>query len=327
MLLYIFLPDLLFSSTFLRFSYYFNHVLKDVVVLPGPSSIELGNSIASYLNTDPIKVEVRTFSDGESKIRINSNVINKKCIVVQSTYPPVDSNFLQTLMILSYCYNAGATEVIPIIPYMGYARQDRIFLEGELVTISMIAKLFECFGTRNLITVDIHSVKALSYFNCNAFNISSIPSLARYAIENFDIKEPIIVSPDLGGIPRAKEFAGILNASFIGLRKNRDRVTGNITMDENLDIIVRNRDIIILDDMISSGGTILKAVDILKRNNCGKIFVMCVHALSDEKSLEILKSSGIDDMVSTNSIPRSSSRIDLSADIIKTLYSILPCNG
>ena len=138
--------------------------MKDVVVLPGPSSIELGNSIASCLNVDPVEVELRTFSDGESKIRINANLLNKKCIIVQSTYPPVDSHFLQTLMMMSYCNDSGASEVIPVIPYMGYARQDRVFLEGEFVTMSMISKLFEYFGTRNLITVDIHRYSGIILF-------------------------------------------------------------------------------------------------------------------------------------------------------------------
>lgn len=297
--------------------------MKDVVVLPGPSSIKLGCSIASYLNVDPVEVELRTFSDGESKIKINANLLNRKCIIVQSTYPPVDSHFLQTLMMLSYCNDSGASAVIPVIPYMGYARQDKVFLEGEFVTMSMIARLIEYFEIHNLITVDIHSTKALSYFNFNIFNISSVPLLAKYAINNFNLTDPIIVSPDLGGVPRAKELAGIMNASFLGLRKNRDRFTGNITMGEKLDITITNRDIVILDDMISSGGTILKAVDILRNNNCGKIFVMCVHALSDEKSINLLKRSGINEIVSTNSIPRSCSKIDLSNEIARTLSYIL----
>jgi len=296
--------------------------VKDIVVLPGPSSVQLGTCIASSLNADPIDVELRTFSDGESKIRINANLLNKKCVVVQSTFPPVDSHYLQTLMMLSYCINSGAAEVIPVIPYMGYARQDRIFLEGEVVTMAFIAKLFECFRIKDLITIDIHSSKALSCFNLNIFNISSIPLLAHYAKANFNLNKPLIVSPDHGGAMRARMFAEILKTSFITLKKNRDRRSGTITIDENLDIGVKDRDIILLDDMISSGGTIMKAIDVLNKYNCGRIFVMCVHALSDEKSLDTIKKSGICDIVSTNSIPRSCSKIDLSKEIAKKLSSI-----
>lgn len=297
--------------------------MKDLAVLPGPSSIKLGTSIASILNVDPVEVELRTFSDGESKIRINANLVNKRCIVVQSTFPPVDSHYLQTLMMLSYCIKSGAAEVIPVVPYMGYARQDRTFLDGEVVTMALIAKLFDCFRINNLVTVDIHSSTALSCFNSNVFNISSIPLLAEYAQTNYNLIEPLIVSPDQGGAMRAKLFSDILKTTSISLRKTRDRQTGNITIDENLDIDAKDRDIILIDDMISSGGTIMKAIDVLKKNDCNRIFVMCVHALSDEKSLEALLKTGIHDLVSTNSIPKSCSKIDLSEEIAKTLCSIL----
>jgi ribose-phosphate pyrophosphokinase len=297
--------------------------VKDIAVLPGPSSTKLGRSIASCLNVDPVDVELRTFSDGESKIRINASLVNKKCVVVQSTFPPVDSHYLQMLMMLSYCINSGAAAVIPVVPYIGYARQDRVFLEGEVVTMALIAKLFDCFQIKDLVTIDIHSSTALSCFNLNVFNISSIPLLANYAKANFNLIEPLIVSPDQGGANRAKLFSEILKTSSLSLTKKRDRQTGNIIIDEDLHMDIKDRDIIIIDDMISSGGTIMKAVNILKKNNCDRIFVMCVHALSDEKSLNTLRETGIQDLISTNSIPRSCSKIDLSNEIAKTLCSIL----
>lgn len=297
--------------------------MKDIAVLPGPSSITLGTSIASSLNVDPVDVELRTFSDGESKIRINANLVNKRCVVVQSTFPPVDSHYLQTLMMISYCIKSGAAEVIPVVPYMGYARQDRTFLEGEVVTMALIAKLFDCFQVNNLVTIDIHSSTALSCFNLNVNNISSIPLLAKYAQTNFNLIEPLIVSPDQGGAIRAEVFSEILKTSYTSLRKKRDRETGNITIEENLDNVAKGRDIILIDDMISSGGTIMKAIDVLKKNDCNRIFVMCVHALSDEQSLDALRKTGIQDLISTNSIPRSCSKIDLSDEIAKTLSLIL----
>ncbi len=297
--------------------------MKDVVVLPGPSSLDLGNYIAARLKSISIPIDLKIFSDGESKIRIDTNLSNKKCIVVQSTYPPVDSHLLQTLMIVSGCYYAGASEVITVLPYMGYARQDRKFLEGEFVTISLIARLLECIDVRNLITVNIRSIKALSYFNLKIFNISSIKSLANYARTKFDLVDPIVVSPDAGGISRAKEFSEIMNSNFFALKKIRDRISGNVVMDENLQVDIKDHDIIIIDDMISSGETILKALGLLKKNQCGKIYAMCVHALSDENSINRLKTAGLTDLISTNSVPRSCSKVDLSTDITNALSSIL----
>ncbi len=296
--------------------------MKDVVVLPGPSSIDLGNLIAQKLKVETIPVDMRVFSDGESKIRINSDLNNKKCVVVQSTYPPVDSNFLQAFMIVSSCYSSGASEVIVIMPYMGYARQDRSFLEGECVTISLIANMLECIRVRNLVTVDIHSERALSYFNLNILNISSVNSLASYALAQFDLFNPVVVSPDMGGLPRAKEFAQIIGGSdYFGLKKSRDRITGEVTIDENFDIAVQDRDIVFIDDMISSGGTILKALDLMKKNHCRKVYAMCVHALADESSINSLRNAGLCEIVSTNSVPRSCSRVDLSQEISKTITS------
>lgn len=293
------------------------------MVVSGPSSLDLGNSIANCLNVESVPVDLRVFSDGESKVKISADLSDKICIVVQSTYPPVDSNFMQTLMIISNCYNAGASEVIAVVPYMGYARQDRVFLEGELITISLIANLFECVGIKNLITVDIHSLKALSYFKFNAINISSICILANYAIKNFNLDNPIVISPDVGGIDRAKAFSKYLNSPFFGLNKSRNRITGDISIEEKLEMDITNHDIILLDDMISSGGTILKAIEILKKNNCRRIFVMCVHLITDEKSLTKIKESGISEIVSTNSVPKSCSNVDLSGEISKALYNIL----
>lgn len=297
--------------------------MKDIVVLPGPSSTQLGRSIASCLNVELVNVELRTFSDGESKIRINADLSEKKCIIVQSTFPPVDSNYLQTLMMVSYCKSSGAAEVIPVIPYMGYARQDRSFLDGEVVTMSLIAKLFDCFGIKDLVTIDIHSLKALSYFQSNIVNLTSIPLLARYALNNLELKNVVVVSPDQGGSDRVKLFADIIKSPSLCMRKVRDRNTGQIAIYDDLDLDVAGSDIIILDDMISSGGTIMKAIEILKKNKSGRIIVMCVHALSDESALDKLRKTGIFDLISTNSIPRSCSKIDLSDEISEKLSTIL----
>ncbi len=291
--------------------------------MAGSSSLDLGNHISTRLKAESVPIGLRIFSDGESKIRIDANLSNRKCIVVQSTYPPVDSHLLQTLMIISCCYDLGASEVTTVMPYMGYARQDRRFLEGEFPTISLIARMLKCIDVRNLITVDIHSIQALSYFNLNIVNISSINSLANYAKTQFNLINPVVISPDVGGISRAKEFSKIIKSNFFGLRKIRDRVSGNIVMGENLEFDVKDRDIVIIDDMISSGGTILKSLDVLKKNRCGKIYAMCVHALCDENSINTLKNAGLTDIVSTNSVPRSCSKVDLTTEITNALYSII----
>jgi ribose-phosphate pyrophosphokinase len=132
-----------------------------------------------------------------------------------------------------------------------------------------------------------------------------------------------VVSPDTGGTLRAKEFSQEIQSKFFALRKTRDRITGDIVIDNNLQENIKDRDILIIDDMISSGETILKALEILKKNQCGKIYAMCVHALTSENTISKLKQHGLTDLISTNSIPRSCSKVDLSIEISDALYSIL----
>jgi ribose-phosphate pyrophosphokinase len=300
---------------------------KDVLILAGPSSSDLANRIAKDLGSyiaDLVPVDVRIFSDGESKIRISKDVKGKNCVVVQSTYPPTDTHIIQALMILKKCNDDNASGVCAVIPYMAYARQDRAFSEGEVVSIELVAKLFESVGTNHLLTVDIHSFRALSYFKIDAKNASSIPLLANYATDKLNLR-PLIVSPDKGGAKRAEEFARALKTrDVIALNKVRDKTTGEVTVDEKLDIDIANRDIILVDDIISTGSSIIKACEVLKKNNCGKVYVMCAHALLIGDALQRIKAVDIvEDIIATNSVPGECAKVDLSPIISSAIRNTI----
>jgi ribose-phosphate pyrophosphokinase len=292
---------------------------KEVLILSGPSSSDLASRIAKYMGSyvaDLVPVDFRFFSDGESKIRISKDVKGKDCIVVQSTYPPTDTHIIQTLMIIKKCTDDNASRVCAVVPYMAYARQDRAFSEGEVVSFEVVAKLFESIGTNNLITVDIHSLRALSYFTIDAMNVSSIPLLANYATNKLNLR-PLVVSPDEGGTKRAEEFAkAIKTPDMIVLKKFRDKNTGEVTIDEKLDFDIANRDIILVDDIISTGSSIIKACEFLKKNNCNRVYVMCAHALLIGDALQRIKAVGIvEDIIATNSVPGECAKVDLSSII------------
>lgn len=261
--------------------------------------------------------ELRVFSDGESKIRIPT--LGGKCILVQSTYPPVDTHLFQTMMIARKCADDGA-EVCAVVPYLAYARQDKAFLEGELPTISLIARLFASAGIGRLMTVDIHSMLGMSYFNSVKIeNISSIPLLAEYA-KRMDLHDPIAVSPDAGGADRAEEFARRLGCGVLVLKKSRNRSTGDVTVEEpGMDL--KGRDCLLIDDMISSGGSIMKAAQALRKKGSGSIYAMCAHALMLGDSSKRLKDAGVSDVVATNSIPGEYARVDLAPLIAEALQS------
>jgi len=298
--------------------------VDDISVISGPSSSDLANKIATHLGVKPIPAEVCIFTDGESKIRL-PHFENKTCVIVQSTYPPTDRHLLQAMMMIRKCSERECTNIIAVIPYLAYARQDREFLPGEVVTMSVIARLLESVGIKQLITVDAHSPASLSHFRIDVHNVSSIPLFASYAEEMLNLEKPVVVSPDLGGTSRAATLASILKTDFIALNKNRDRSTGEVKFDNDEPRYqFGKQDVIILDDIISTGDSIVKAYEALRRfGSSGRIIVMCTHALLINNATQKIMKAGVDKIVATNSIPNEFSIIDLSPVICSPLRSAI----
>ena len=288
------------------------------MVIAGPASEQLAFNIAKRLNIKFIKPELRIFADGESKIKLES-VENKQCIIIQSLYPPIDRHIIQLLMMIQKCRRDKALKTIVVIPYMAYARQDKAFLEGEVISISILAEIIECFGVSRVITVDIHSQSSLSYFGNIIKNISAIPVLAEYALQNVFLNNVLIISPDFGGLKRAQKFGEIIQREVTFLKKTRDRLTGMVYIEDVLDFKVKDKDIILVDDMISTGNSIIKACEVLRKNGAERIFVICSHALLLDKALDKIIQAGATEIISTNSIPNSCSKVDLSKIISEVI--------
>ncbi len=288
-------------------------------MIAGPASPDLADRVAKGLGAHLVTTELRVFSDGESKIKIDK--MGKNCVIVQSTYPPADTHLMQALMMAIKCAD-GAHDVCAVIPYLAYARQDRAFLAGEVVSIALVAKLLQSAGVRHVITVDIHSKLAMSHF-ASVQNVSSIPLLAEYA-SRMMLCRPIAVSPDAGGADRAKEFAKHSKIDALVLKKSRDRTTGEVKVEEKLDIDVSGRDALIVDDMISSGGSIVKAAEVLHNKGAGKVYAMCAHALLIGDAAQKIKAAGVQDIIATNSVPGEYAKVDLSpaiVEVVKSRYS------
>ncbi|MDP8888493.1 MAG: ribose-phosphate diphosphokinase [Thermoproteota archaeon] len=291
--------------------------MTDTSVVTGPGSFELANNIARRLGAQLAMASLRIFPDGESSIKLGK--VGRNCVIVQSTNPPTDTHLIQLLMMAKKCTDDGVKDMCAVIPYLGYARQDRAFLEGDVVSISLVAKLFETVGIKHIITVDIHSELAMSYF-ASIQNVSSVPLLADYA-SKMKLRDPIAVSPDAGGINRTKEFARRLDTDVLVLKKSRHRETGEVTMDESVDMDISKRDAIVIDDIISSGGSLIKAAEVLNKKKVGKIYTMCAHALLIGDAVQRIKSAGVEDIISTNSVPGQHSKVDLSPEIALALES------
>jgi ribose-phosphate pyrophosphokinase len=286
-------------------------------VIAGPASAVLAKNIAKRLGAQLSVAQLRIFSDGESKIKLDK--IGKNCIIVQSVYPPTDTHLIQMMMMAKKCIDDGAEDICAVIPYLGYARQDKAFLEGEVVSIALVAKLLERVGIKHIVTVDIHSQLSMSYF-ASIQNVSSIPLLAEYA-SKMKLHEPVAVSPDVGGTNRAKEFARHLKIDMVVLKKSRDRVSGEVTVDQKLNTDISRRDAILIDDIISSGASIIKAAEVLHKKGIGKIYAMCAHALLIGDAAQKIKIAGVQDIISTNSVPSEYAKVDISTAIVAALKS------
>lgn len=292
-------------------------MLSAVTVIGGKASEDLAKKLAKKLKASYVSSELRVFPDGESKITISAKPKKGKIIVVNSTYPPVDANLMQTLSLISKARQFSA-QVICVIPYMGYARQDREFLPGEIVTLSVIAKLLASAGASKVIVVDMHSMLGLKHFKIPVRNVSAVPELASY-LKKLKLKNPLVVSPDLGGKERARVFAKFYGTDHIALQKQRDRKTGKVKiMTGNLGE-VKGRDLVLVDDMISTGGSIVKATEFLKKQKCGKVFVACTHALLIDNAEKKIRQAGISAIISANTIPGNTSVVDVSGIIAKAI--------
>jgi len=291
--------------------------LTNLTVIGGNASQDLAKRLSKKLKANFVKSELRVFPDGESKITLSSKPKKGKIVVVQSTYPPVDTNLLRALSLVSKA-RQFSSNVIVVIPYMGYARQDKEFLPGEIVTMQVIAKLFKTAGASKMIVVDIHSLIGLKQFKMPTKNVSAVPELVRY-FKKLRLKDPLVVSPDLGGKERAKEFALHFKTKYIALKKQRNRKTGKVKIVSSNVSDVKGRDLILVDDMISTGGSIIKATEFLKKQKCKRVYATCTHALLIGEAEKKIKKAGVTQIISANTIPGKTSIVDVSSVIAKAI--------
>ena len=291
--------------------------MSKLSVISGKTSENLARKLSKKIKANLVKSEIKVFPDGESKITLIGKISKKKSIVLQSISPPVDTNLVQVLSLITKA-KENSSEVIAVIPYMGYARQDREFLPGEIVTMKVLGKLFKSAGASKIIIVDIHSSIGLKHFSIKTKNVTAIPDLVGF-FKKLSLKNPLIVSPDQGGKERAKEFAKEFNSDYIALEKTRDRKTGKVKIKtKNLEE-VKNRDLILVDDIISTGGSIIKATQFLKKQKCKRIYVACTHALLMNDAEKKIKKAGVTSIISTNTIPGKTSKVDISKTIAKAI--------
>lgn len=273
-------------------------------IIGGSSNIPLVDDICKYILHEynyccnPTDILSEKFSDGETRIQINENLRGYHVFVVQSLSYPVNDNLMELLIILDTLKRCNVEQVTVIIPYIGYSRQDKKDKSRTPITAKMVADLIETCGLNRLVTIDLHSPQIQGFFNCPVDNLYGSKMLLKY-MDN-DSKDLVIVSPDKGGVERASYYAKKLNCGLAFCYKHRD--TPNEIAEMKLIGDVKGKSCVLVDDMIDTSGTLLKASHILKDNGAKDISAFATHGVLSGNGLENLRDSCIDSVNITNTI-------------------------
>ena len=282
-----------------------------MVVILGPASERLGQSVAKLLGVEAVPVESRAFPDGESYIRLTRSIHDKETIIIQSTYPPQDRHLIQLFLIIDAARDHGAKSITAVVPYLAYARQDKRFREGDALSAKTIMSLIEASGATQFITFDIHQPNTLKHFHIPSTNLSAMPAIAEYFAEQ-DLKRPIVIAPDRGALDKAKIVAEELKADHDFLDKRRDMISGKVTTTEKK-MGLQGRDVVIVDDIIVTGSSVANAASIASRQGAHCIFVACTHALLQEGALQKLLEAGVKSVVGTDCVESEFSQISVAS--------------
>ena len=295
----------------------------------GTSNPTLTREVCDYLGIEPGIISAKTFSDGETQVEIHENIRGMDVFVLQSTCTPVNDNLMQLLIIIDALKRASAKRITAVIPYYGYGRQDRKVKPRVPISAKLVADLITVAGANRVVSMDLHAGQIQGYFNIPVDNLFAAPLLLKHIRGNFE-NNLVIISPDAGGVERARAFAKRLDASLAIIDKRRD--TPNIAQAMNIIGEVEGKTAIILDDMADTAGTLTQAAMALKKRKAMRIYACCTHPVLSGRAVERIQKSSIDHLVVTNTIPlkdkaeASSKIIVLSAaeilgETIKRIYN------
>ncbi len=292
-------------------------------IIGGSSCLKMANDLSVNLNIEYVAATIARFSDQELRVQLPSQLYEKNVIIVQSTCNPANDHIIELLLLIDAVRRAGSRRVIAAIPYFGYSRQDRPSYEWGPISARLIATMLEAAGVDHVITLDLHSKQVEGFFKVGVQNIDPTLLLASYLK---DIQDIVVVSPDIGGLIRARKLADILSADLAIINKIRN----NHNSCEMNTIIgdVSGRNCVIIDDIIDTGGTICKAASLLKQHGASSIRVVATHAVFSSDAKQKLIESPVDSILTTNSIPQDLSHhkfevIDVAPIIAETIKTLM----
>lgn len=274
--------------------------MKGFKVFSGTAFQEFSEEVAKFLDTRLANAIVGKFSDGEISVQISESVRGKDIFIIQPTCAPSNDNLIELLVMIDAFRRSSARTINAIIPYFGYARQDRKAAPRVPITAKLIANLLQTAGVDRIVTMDLHAGQIQGFFDVPVDNLYGSIVFKDY-IKQKNLKNPIIASPDIGGVARARYFAEQLNFNLVIVDKRREKA--NISEVMNIIGDVEGQDVILVDDMIDTAGTICKAAEILKQHGASTVMALGTHAVLSGNAIEKINQSVLDEVVMTNTIP------------------------
>jgi ribose-phosphate pyrophosphokinase len=269
-------------------------------ILGGNSNKPLTQSICSLLGTSPGEAKVSTFSDGETAVEINESIRGKDIFIVQSTCPPTNEHLMELLVMLDAVKRASACRISAVIPYFGYARQDRKATGRTPISAKLVANLLAVAGAHRVLTVDLHAGQIQGFFDIPVDNLFAKPVMLDHIKDNYG-KDLVIVSPDAGGVERARAYAKPLQADLAIIDKRRERAN----LSEVMHIIgdVKDKNCLLVDDMVDTAGTLSNAATALREAGAKKVAACCTHPILSGPAIDRINNSMIEELIVTNTVP------------------------
>ena len=274
---------------------------SEIKIIAGNSNMELAQKIADYIGVKVADCQVTTFSDGEISVNINETVRGCDVFVVQSTNNPVNENLMELLIMIDALRRASAGRITAVIPYYGYARQDRKAKARDPITAKLVANLITAAGADRVLTMDLHAAQIQGYFDIPLDHLLGGSLLADYFTKK-NIEDLVVVSPDLGSVTRSRKFANQLEGEVPLAIIDKRRPKANVCEVMNLIGDVKGKNVIMLDDMIDTAGTITNAANALKEFGAKNIYACCTHAVLSGPAIERIENSAISELIVLDTI-------------------------
>lgn len=273
---------------------------KRLKIFSGNANKNLALEICQYLGVTLGDSNVKRFSDGEIQVRINESVRGADVFIIQPTSSPVNEHLMELLVMIDAIRRASARRITAVIPYYGYARQDRKARARDPITAKLTANLLHAAGARRVITMDLHAGQIQGFFDIPVDHLPGVPILAEYFTQK-QVSNLVVVSPDIGGVTRARDLAERLGVPLAIIDKRRPEP--NVAEVTNIIGNIKNKRVIMIDDIIDTAGTITKGAEALLERGAKEIYACCTHAVLSGPAVERLKNSCIKELVVTNTIP------------------------